>query len=166
MGMFMPSLDVERKAVEHRHKAKGESVHLETVYSLSSLVAVVGWLSLVCAPLARDRLIGAARIVALILCAIYIVQMLTITQSTGGSFSTLAGVTTMFSKAGNVMMGWTHYLAFDLFIGSWEAEDAPKRGIPHWLLVPIMVLTFMLGPIGLLTYFIVRTAKAQLSKGH
>jgi hypothetical protein len=64
------------------------------------------------------------------------------------------------------MLGWTHYLAFDLFIGSWEIEDAGKRGIPHWLMVPILLLTFMLGPIGLLTYFIVRTAKAQLTKGN
>jgi Domain of unknown function (DUF4281) len=142
-------------------------MELERIYSLCSVIAVAGWLALLSAPLARERLVGAARVVALVLCALYLTQFFTITEPTnGGSFSTLAGVTILFGKAGNVMLGWTHYLAFDLFIGSWEIEDAGKRGIPHWLMVPILLLTFMLGPIGLLTYFIVRTAKAQLTKGN
>jgi hypothetical protein len=146
-------------------RRKGEeSVQLETVYSLSGATAMVGWLALAAAPLARMRLVIVARAVAAILCAAYIVQMLTITQPTGGNFSTLAGVTQLFTKPGNVMMGWTHYLAFDLFIGSWEIEDAPTRGVPHWLMIPILALTFFLGPIGLLTYLIIRVAKARLSK--
>lgn len=138
---------------------------LETIYSACSLIAIIGWLALLFSPLSRERLIGVARIVALLLCALYIVQMLTITETTGGNFSTLAGVTQMFTKAGNVMMGWTHYLAFDLFIGSWVVEDAPKRGIPHWLMIPVLLLTLMLGPIGLLSYFIIRVGKAQFAKG-
>jgi hypothetical protein len=140
-------------------------VQLETIYSVCGTIAMLGWLTLAAAPLARQRLILAARILSAILCAAYIVQMLTITQPTGGNFSTLAGVTQLFSQPGNVMMGWTHYLAFDLFIGSWECEDAPKRGIPHWVMLPILAVTFLLGPIGLLTYLIIRAAKAQFSKG-
>jgi Domain of unknown function (DUF4281) len=61
-------------------------------------------------------------------------------------------------------MGWTHYLAFDLFIGSWAIEDSSERGVPHWLMIPILALTFLLGPIGLLTYLIICFAKARLSK--
>ncbi len=141
-------------------------MNLEAIYSACSLIAVIGWLALLFSPLARERLIGGARIAALLLCALYIAQMLTITETTGGNFSTLAGVTLLFTKAGNVMMGWTHYLAFDLFIGSWEAEDAPTRGIPHWLMIPVLFLTFIVGPIGLLTYFIIRVGKAQFAKGN
>ncbi len=133
-------------------------MELETIYSICSLIAMAGWVTLALAPVARARMILVARALALVLCAAYILQMLTITQATGGNFSTLAGVTTLFTKPGNVMMGWSHYLAFDLFIGSWEIEDAPKRGIPHWAMIPILFLTFMLGPIGLLTYFIVRVS--------
>jgi Domain of unknown function (DUF4281) len=164
MPHVMPLLDVEHKAVKHKKKRGEDSVDLETIYSACSFIALIGWIALACAPLARERLIGAARVIALLLCVLYIVQMLTITEMTGGGFSTLAGVTALFSKAGNVMMGWTHYLAFDLFIGSWEVEDAPKRGIPHWVMIPILFLTLMMGPIGLLAYFIVRFGKSQLAK--
>jgi hypothetical protein len=55
-----------------------------------------------------------------------------------------------------LLAGWTHYLAFDLFIGGWEVRDAQRRGIPHLLIVPALVLTFLLGPAGLLFYLAIR----------
>ena len=131
---------------------------LETIFSLCSLIAVIGWLALLLAPLARPRLILVARLMAIILCAAYFTQMFTITQPVqGASFSTLTGVVALFSMPGNVMLGWTHYLAFDLFVGSWEVDDAGKLGIPHWAMIVPLLLTFMLGPIGLLTYVVIRT---------
>jgi hypothetical protein len=48
------------------------------------------------------------------------------------------------------------YLAFDLFIGGWEIRDARRRGIPHVLIVPALVLTFLFGPAGLLLYLSIR----------
>lgn len=141
-------------------------MNLETIYSVCSAIAFAGWGALAVAPLARDRLVLAARAIALLLCALYLLQFMTITESVdGASFTTLAGVTALFSLPGNVMMGWTHYLAFDLFIGSWEVEDAGKRGLPHWLVLPCLFFTLMLGPVGLGLYFILRFTKAQFSKG-
>ena len=55
-----------------------------------------------------------------------------------------------------LLAGWTHYLAFDLFIGGWEVRDAQRRGIPHLLVVPALVLTFLFGPAGLLLYLAIR----------
>ena len=137
---------------------------LEMIYSGCSTLAMIGWLALALAPLNRAYSISFARGAALILAAAYLTQLFTITQDTGGDFFTLAGVSALFDAPGNVMLGWTHYLAFDLFIGSWEVEDSRARGIPHWLVIPCLGLTFMFGPIGLLAYFIIRTfyrAKAQ-----
>ena len=96
--------------------------------------------------------------VSIILCAAYFTQLFTITQPVAGaSFSTLTGVVALFSMPGNVMLGWTHYLAFDLFTGSLEVEDSAKLGLPHWAMVAPLLLTFLVGPIGLLTYVIIRT---------
>jgi Domain of unknown function (DUF4281) len=136
---------------------EGYRVQLETIYSLCSAIAMAGWIALAFAPFARNRVVGGARLVSAVLCVAYIVQMATITEDTGGSFSTLKGVTALFTSPGNVMMGWTHYLAFDLFVGSWEIEDAGREGIAHWAMLPILFLTLMLGPVGLLTYFCVRS---------
>jgi hypothetical protein len=139
---------------------------LERIFSLCSLLALVGWIALLAAPLSRIFLIRMARIVSAILALTYFVQVFTITQPVqGGSFSTLAGVSALFSMPGNVMLGWTHYLAFDLFTGAWEVEDAGKIGIPHWAIIVPLGLTFVLGPIGLLTYGAIRTAHLLRTTG-
>ena len=53
--------------------------------------------------------------------------------------------------------GWLHYLAFDLFVGSWISEQAAALALPHWLLLPPLALTFLFGPAGLLVFFGLRT---------
>lgn len=138
-------------------------MQLETIFQLCQGGVMAGWLALAAAPLARDRLVGLARGVALVMALAYLIQFFTITEMTEGGFSSLAGIVTLFSKAGNVMMGWTHYLAFDLFVGTWEVDDAGRRGVPHWLVLPCLFFTLMLGPIGLLLYFAVRTVHGRLA---
>ncbi len=87
----------------------------------------------------------------------------------GGSFTSIEGVRTLFSSDVGMVIGWAHYLVFDLFVGAWEARDARRRGFNHWLLIPCLLLTFMLGPVGLLLYLILRkfTGKGgwQLAEG-
>lgn len=140
-------------------------MNLETIYSLCSAIAFAGWIALAVAPLARTRLIGAARVASAVLCAAYLIQMFTITVPTGGDFSTLRGVALLFSEPGNVMLGWTHYLAFDLFVGSWIVEDAGREDFPHWAAIPILFATLMVGPIGLLIWFGVRALhRARLGR--
>ena len=58
----------------------------------------------------------------------------------------------LFGDEALLLAGWVHYLAFDLFVGSWEVRDAQRLGIPHLLVVPCLVLTFLFGPVGLLLY--------------
>ena len=65
---------------------------------------------------------------------------------------------------GSCSLGWVHYLAFDLFVGSWQVRDAQERGIPHLAVVPSLILTFLFGPVGLLLYFIIRLAKTRTLK--
>lgn len=74
----------------------------------------------------------------------------------GGGFDTLANVKLLFTKDEAVLAGWIHYLVFDLFVGMWICHDADIRGINRWILLPCLLLTFMLGPMGLLLYILVR----------
>lgn len=73
-----------------------------------------------------------------------------------GSFDSLQGIMTMFSSEGAVLAGWVHYLAFDLFVGAWICSDAIKLSVSKWLLIPFLLLTFMLGPMGFLLYYLLR----------
>jgi hypothetical protein len=67
----------------------------------------------------------------------------------------------LFADPWLLLAGWVHYLVFDLFIGSWEVRDAGRLGIPHLLVVPCLVLSFLFGPAGLLLYGIVRAVRTR-----
>jgi Domain of unknown function (DUF4281) len=72
------------------------------------------------------------------------------------NFGTLDGVMGLFTNKTVVTGGWVHYLAFDLLTGIWITKNAKKYHINHWLTVPCLLCTFMLGPFGLLLYLLLR----------
>lgn len=61
---------------------------------------------------------------------------------------------TLFASDPVLVAGWVHYLAFDLFVGIWIAEQADALGLSRWLQAPILVATFLLGPLGLLVFLL------------
>lgn len=78
-----------------------------------------------------------------------------------GGFNSLDGVMLLFTDRWLVLAGWVHYLAFDLFIGSWEVRDARRNRIPFWGVAPCLMLTFLFGPIGWLLYLFVSFAVSR-----
>ncbi|MBX9708528.1 MAG: DUF4281 domain-containing protein [Caulobacteraceae bacterium] len=105
----------------------------ETLFSIANAVALIGWIILALAPLRRPLAIGAARTIGVVLAIAY--STLLIRSLTGGGFGgdlmTLAGLTAAFSRPEAVLVGWVHYLAFDLWVGAWATDDADRRGVPH-----------------------------------
>ncbi len=68
----------------------------------------------------------------------------------------LKGVQALFDHPNGVLIGWSHYLVFDLFVGAWIGRDALRRGVPHWQTVPCLLGSYVFGPVGLLLYAIIR----------
>jgi hypothetical protein len=137
----------------------------EQLFSYANLFALVGWIPLLLAPVRRAVMVAAARWVAAILAGLYTVLFVGgIVLGGGGEGGadltmTAAGLAAAFSRPEVLLVGWVHYLAFDLWVGAWIVEDAPGKRVPHWLLVPILAATFLAGPIGLLAYLLVRATR-------
>ena len=123
-------------------------------------MAALGWLLLILFPRHRIALLVAGVGIPLTISVLYLVLIALYFPSSKGGFGSLADVNALFSNQALLLAGWVHYLAFDLFIGAWEMRDAQTHHVPHLLLIPCLILTFMLGPIGLLTYFALRTVRA------
>jgi len=81
----------------------------------------------------------------------------------GAGFSTLAAVMRLFTLPTAALAGWVHYLVFDLFVGAWQVRDARRLGLSHLWVAPCLLLTLMLGPVGLLTYLGVRAVRAGVT---
>ncbi|WP_416907043.1 MAG: ABA4-like family protein [Polymorphobacter sp.] len=127
------------------------------LFALASAAVLPGWLALATAPLWRTGAVRTARIVAAVLAGLY-VSLLAAglageAPPQGASFTSLEGVRLLMTSEAALLAGWVHYLAFDLWVGSWEAEDAR---LPHVLLLPCLALTFLAGPTGLLLYLLLR----------
>jgi Domain of unknown function (DUF4281) len=146
-------------------------------FAVANPFALLGWLLLLGALFAPARgawrprlLMLAGRVWPLVLAAGYAAALLAHWGSVpGGGFGTLEQVAALFASPGNLLAGWVHYLAFDLFIGSWAVADAQARGLQgarRWLMVPVLALIFMFGPVGLLLYFAVRPRAAALELNH
>ena len=73
----------------------------------------------------------------------------------------VAGLRNLFMSDAGVVIGWTHYLAFDLFVGQWIAKDADNKGFSRLAQLPVLLLTFLVGPAGLLSWLLVRERRAR-----
>ncbi|MGW4940194.1 ABA4-like family protein [Actinoplanes sp. NPDC004185] len=69
---------------------------------------------------------------------------------------TLGGVRELLGTADGAAAAWAHMLAFDLFVGRWAWLDSRTRGVPALIMSPVLLLTILLGPLGLLVYLLVR----------
>jgi len=134
----------------------------EQVFSMSNSVALLGWLILAALGWKRwaASLVTGA-ILPLVFAVLYAALIVAHWGETKGGFGSLASVGELFSDQWLLLAGWVHYLAFDLFIGSWQVRDAREKGIPHLLVIPSLILTFLFGPTGLLLYFVVRCARSR-----
>jgi hypothetical protein len=136
----------------------------DVVFSLASSSAMVGWLALIFLPRwplliqgLRLGLIGALSLLYAVLIFAYFFRI------EGGGFGSIAQVRILFMSDGGLVAGWVHYLAFDLFIGSWIAVEADKRGFNRLLQVPILLATFMFGPLGLLLFYLCMASDRALN---
>jgi hypothetical protein len=134
------------------------------IFSIVNPIALLSWLLLIVLPRRRwviDVVAGFA--VPVLFAVVYTAIIAVHFFGSAGGFSSLPDVALLFGNPWLLLAGWTHYLAFDLLVGTWEARDAADRGVSHLLLVPCLVLTFLFGPAGWLLYQVLRTRTVRAS---
>lgn len=135
----------------------------EIIFTLCSNLAIVGWIIMAVAPRWKfTHLIVTSGAISLLLGGVYFWIIVTTFGDGEGNFSSLQGVMQLFENPNAVLAGWIHYLAFDLFIGSWILRDSQRHAIHHLIIVPVLFLTLMFGPIGLMIYGIIRAIKTKV----
>lgn len=130
----------------------------EQMFSLANAAVVPGWLLLAALPRWKWTQRVCAVIIPVLLAVAYIVLFILNFNGLHGGFLTLGAVNYLFQNPANLLAGWLHYLAFDLFVGAWEIRDSRRVKVPHLAVIPCLLLTFLFGPAGLLAYFAVRSA--------
>lgn len=128
-----------------------------TAFSIANLLPLPIWAVWMLAPRsAAARWLASVWWPWQILAALYLITLAIAlgSEDTGGSFSSLTGVMRFFDSEWGTLAGWIHYLCFDSFVARWIMNDARDGG---YRLLPVLFLTLMFGPIGLLVYTVGRS---------
>ncbi len=129
----------------------------DQMFQLANPIALLGWVTLLASPLApRIAQVIAAAAIPLLLSLAYAGLVLAFWWEAPGGFNSLPEVQALFTHPHIALAGWLHYLAFDLFLGAWQVRTARAEGIPHWAVIPCLILTFLFGPAGLLAFAVLR----------
>jgi hypothetical protein len=138
------------------------------VFNAVNIIAAVGWAALILLPRWPALLSAVLYLGVGLLCLIYATGLIGVLTGVipnpdggGADFTTIAGVRAIFASDAGVVIGWTHYLAFDLFVGLWIVRDADAKGLSRWVQAPILLATFIAGPLGLVVWLLVREPAAR-----
>lgn len=136
----------------------------DAVFQFANTLVLPQWLLMIVAPRwwVTQRLIQSY-LIPVSLAVIYITYLFSGGPVDFSAFGSLSGVRNLFAHGGDGVMlaGWVHYLAFDLVAGTFVLRDAQQKAIPHGLIILPLFFCFMLGPVGLLLYWLIRLFRTR-----
>lgn len=136
----------------------------DLVFRISSTTVLAGWAALLVRPFVpRFSDLVASFVIPMLLAVAYTGLVMAYWSSGQGGFDTLDNVALLFQTRELLLAGWIHYLAFDLLIGGWIAKASDDLGISRLIQAPILVATFMFGPLGWLLFQGVRMGQRALA---
>jgi hypothetical protein len=135
-------------------------VSTEQLFDLAFALAVPSWLLMIVLPgwSWTHRIISSPWIAApplLVYVALLVPQFATFAAPVVGA--DLAGLAAVLGTAPGAAAIWAHAVGFDLLVGRWMFLDARERGVHPLVMAPVLVLTILLSPLGLLSYLLLRS---------
>jgi Domain of unknown function (DUF4281) len=137
-------------------------MNASAIFSFGNSLVLLGWIFLIFLPNWKHTQAFVLNGMIVLFSLIYAFLILKdIGDFKADSFSTLANVKALFQNDNAVAAGWFHYLAFDLFVGSYIVRKSRELGISRWLYTVALPFTFMFGPIGYLIFFMIKMLKTK-----
>ena len=70
-------------------------------------------------------------------------------------------ISNLFADNSFLILFWIHFLSINLFTGGWIVKDSEKFSINKIILIFPLIVTYLIGPLGLLIYWLVRIFYAK-----
>ncbi len=81
-----------------------------------------------------------------------------------GNFSLYLGlefISELFKDQYYLLMFWTHFVSINLFVGGWILSDAQKFSVNKIILSFPLIITYLIGPLGIFVYWVIRIFYAK-----
>jgi len=141
---------------------------LETLYMWINLGVLPFWVILIFFPQSYiSRFFVTSIFPFILLSGVYIFilyKSFLIGYDFSGNFNLYLGLSELsrlFEDSLYLMIFWTHFIAINLFVGGWMAKDSQKFSINKILLAIPLIITYLIGPIGIFIYWIIRIFYAK-----
>ena len=145
-----------------------EYLTFENIYLWTNLGVLPFWLLIVIIPNSKvTQILVNSIILPLILSTAYvyiIYQSILLEQSISDIFQlylSLDNLYTVFATESFLVLFWIHFLALNLFLGSWISRDAVKYNISRKVALVPLILVYFTGPLGLVLYWFFRVFYAK-----
>ena len=145
-----------------------EYLTLKNIFLYFNYGVIPFWLMMILIPNSRiTKILVNSVIIPLILAITYvyvIYETILLDESLLQIFqlySNLDSLYTLFSIESFLLVFWLHFLALNLFLGSWIASDSVKYGMPRGLVFFPLILVYFTGPVGLVLYWFFRIFYAK-----
>ena len=73
---------------------------------------------------------------------------------------------TVFATESFLLIFWLHFVALNLFLGSWISRDGIKYNMKRSLVLVPLILVYFTGPLGLVLYWLIRVFYAKRLSFH
>ena len=68
----------------------------------------------------------------------------------------------LFSNETFLILFWVHFITINLFTGGWIVKDSQKFNINKILIIIPLIITYLIGPLGLFIYWLIRIFHAKI----
>jgi len=76
-------------------------------------------------------------------------------------YLSLNSLSELFKNQTFLLMFWVHFISINLFTGGWIVKDSQRLSINKILLIIPLIVTYLIGPLGLLLYWLIRMFHAK-----
>ncbi len=70
-------------------------------------------------------------------------------------------LTDLFSNNSFLIIFWIHFVSINLFVGGWIVKDSLKFNMNKVLLFFPLIITYLIGPLGIVVYWIIKIFYAK-----
>jgi len=145
-----------------------EYLSFENIYLWVNLGILPFWLMLIIIPNSKFTQIFVNSIVLPLILSVAYVYLIYQTILLDGPlldvfklYLSLDNLYTVFATENFLLIFWIHFLALNLFMGSWMSKDGVKYNVPRGLIFVPLILVYFTGPLGLVVYWFIRVFFAK-----
>ena len=136
---------------------------VEMIYLWLNIGVIPFWLILIFFPETKICKIFVTSIFPLIVFSAFYCYLVYIFFNEGYNFVenfsiylSISNLSNLFSDSSFLILFWIHFLAINLFCGSWIVKDSQKFFVSKFLIAFPLIVTYFIGPVGIFLYWVMR----------